>query len=136
MKKIVFLTMLFSMINLFANMQDNKKSQEIDEIEMLVNKLLNEDTSIVKQKKIYKEATVQKRDQYYIQMFVYTKLKPKKLIKQIRKKGYEYITTKAYRHGREVNLLLVGPYKNRALALRNLKILRGIEKDAFIYKIK
>ena len=79
MKKILFLTILFSMINLFASLEEDKNSKEIDEIEMLVNKLLNEDTPIVKQKTIYKKTTVTKIDQYYIQMFVYTKLNPKKL---------------------------------------------------------
>ncbi len=116
MKKYIFLLLFLSLNNLFA-----------DEIETLVNELL-------KEKQTYRPPS--KNANYFIQMFVYSKHKPKNLIKKIEQKGYNITIKKARRNDKDVNLVLVGSYENLQKAKKELKVLRTIEKDCFIYKIK
>ncbi len=135
MKKIVVFIMILGLTNLFALSKERNVTKSIDEIEILVNDLLNEQ---VAQKETEKEFESEKtvKAKYYIQMFAYAKSKPEKLIEKIRERGYNVVISKALRNEKKVRLVLVGPYKNGTLAKRELKILRDIEKDAFIYKIK
>ncbi len=82
--------------------------------------------------------SVAKGSYYYVQVGSFTKYRPnKRFLSSIKKAGYHYIFHKATVHGRSVNKVLVGPFKNEHEARRALKNIRKkIEKGAFLTKIK
>ncbi len=74
----------------------------------------------------------------YIQVGVTFKTKPdKKYLQKILKAGYSYKLYSLKISGKNATKILIGPYKNRKIAVENLtKIKKAINKAAFIYIIK
>ncbi len=73
---------------------------------------------------------------YYIQMAAYASTNPNRLKNRIHRRGYSNIKLHTiHKRGRAITLILVGPYKSRTAASKELRNLRKIEKGAFIYKM-
>jgi len=74
----------------------------------------------------------------YIQVGAFAKLKPDtKLIKKITSKGYSYIIFDTKINGRNLKKLLIGPYKNRTTAKKDLPSIKSaINKGAFLIRVK
>ncbi len=75
-------------------------------------------------------------DGYYVQMEAVYNEPTTSLLDKLDARGYSYILQPSVRKGRDVTLVLVGPYATKAEAKRALKRLKRIKKDAFIYKLK
>ena len=73
---------------------------------------------------------------YYVQMGAFAKTPCKKLIKKIDNAGYRYEIKRAVVNGRNLKLVVVGPYESRDDAKLSLEDLQDISKNAFIKKIK
>lgn len=73
---------------------------------------------------------------YYVQMEASFYEPTTSLLDKLDSQGYSYILQPSVRKGRSITLVLVGPYLTRADAKRDLRKLRKIKKDAFIYKLK
>ncbi len=72
---------------------------------------------------------------YYIQMAAWFEDEYSKLINILEKKDYSFEVKDAYRLGRDVQLVLVGPFDSSYEAKSKLRELQKIKKDAFITKI-
>jgi len=73
----------------------------------------------------------------YIQVGSFTRLMPNdELLQKIVKNGYSYFTHEVQINGKKIKKLLVGPYKGRKGALKDIEnVRRLIEKQAFILKV-
>ncbi len=74
---------------------------------------------------------------YYIQVGSFAKFTPnKKFLTTIKENGYEYHILKTELNGKNIQRVLIGPFKDRDSAKKaNVKVKEDINKDAFIKKI-
>jgi cell division septation protein DedD len=72
---------------------------------------------------------------YYIQMDIWYKKENERLLSKLESAGYLFEIRDAKRLKKDVQLVLVGPYKNSRDAKKAYKKLRKIKKDAFITKM-
>jgi cell division septation protein DedD len=72
---------------------------------------------------------------YYVQMAVWYKKENERLLSKLENAGYLFEIRDAKRLNKDVQLVLVGPYKNSRDAKKAYKKLRKIKKDAFITKM-
>lgn len=73
---------------------------------------------------------------YYVQVGSFTGIPKSTLLSQITNHGYKYKMIRFPRNGTQISKLLIGPYKDKASALKVLPQVRaGIEKAAFIAEI-
>ena len=72
---------------------------------------------------------------YYVQAGAYSATYPSGLLKKLRKKGIRAKAKKVNRNGRNMTLVVTGPYKSRAAAKRVLRKVKHIVPGAFITKL-
>ncbi len=74
---------------------------------------------------------------FYVQVGSFSGKPKDALLHKITRAGYHYKLIAFPLHGKEVNKLLIGPYRQRSDAVRLLEHIRTqIQKDAFIAEIR
>ena len=82
--------------------------------------------------KKYKSISIGKS--YYIQMAAYATTSPNRLKRKIKARGYSNIKLHTIiKRGKPLTLILVGPYESRRSATNQLRDLKKVKRDAFIY---
>ncbi len=72
---------------------------------------------------------------YYVQMAALFKTNGDILTGKLERKNYPYVTYNTKRRGKDVTLVLVGPYQSRKEAKVSLKYLRRLSRGAFVKKL-
>lgn len=128
------MTAILSITCLFGQGSIIVKQQEPDEIEKLVNSFLLDQETLTSDKKIQNRSFHSKI--FFVQVFAFSEKKPMELIQKIRQKGYRISIQNARRNNKQVNLLLVGPFRSEKDVNNALSELRMLSQGAFIYVVK
>ena len=135
MQKYIFM-MIFLGSSVFAGQKD---IQGVDEIERIVLAFLepaSSATSVLQKSQKGEGSKNMEKGSFYIQMGAFSRQKPFSLIDQLKQSGYQVLLKPTLRHKQKLNLVLVGPYRNRADVQKHLKDLRTAVPTAFVYKEK
>ncbi len=79
-------------------------------------------------------ATMHQSSSYYVQLGAFAKTNPRLLVRKIRRQGFHVKIKHIIKNGRDIKLVLSGPYKSRKYAKKELYRLKKIIPDAFIVK--
>jgi DedD protein len=125
-----------------SKIQENKTEQTQSKTEATVQKA----SKVVAEKKDVKTQPKPKKSSkklianrgIYIQVGATSKHQPnKKFLKKISAKKLEYRLLPIKINGKKITKILIGPFKNRSTAKKNLPTIReNFNKNAFIYRIK
>ena len=122
------------------NIATTKKKNEVvnipkkEEVKTVVKPIVQH---VVKKRKI-KHVKAKSTKDIYVQVGATSKLTPsKKFLKKINGEKFSYKLLPINIKGKKITKILVGPFKSRNLAKKNLaKIKKSLNKNAFIYTIK
>ena len=84
----------------------------------------------------YQERVIATQKQYYIQLVALASTSPDRYIQKLYARGINNVEVKKIvRGGREMSLVVVGPYYDRREAGRNLRKLKRVSRGAFVAKL-
>jgi len=114
-----------------------KKEEVKTVVKPLVQHVVKKTKPVVKKRKI-KHIKTKSAQGIYVQVGATSKLTPnKKFLKKISGEKFSYKLLPINIKGKKITKILVGPFKSRDLAKKNLvKIKKSLNKNAFIYTIK
>jgi len=114
-----------------------KKEEVKTVVKPIVQQVAKKTKPIVKKRKI-KRVTAKSTKGIYVQVGATSKLTPSKnFLKKIKGEKFSYKLLPINIKGKKITKILVGPFKSRESAKKNLvKIKKSLNKNAFIYIIK